>query len=55
MKTFVLCIGGPMFVGLCVASAAVAQQPAPTGARYSERDVWLGAPAIYGGPGLLSR
>ncbi len=35
---------------LCVASPAVAQQRAPAGARYSERDVWLSAPAIYGGP-----
>jgi hypothetical protein len=35
---------------LCLAAPAVARQPAPAGARYSERDVWVGAPEIYGGP-----
>jgi hypothetical protein len=34
---------------LCGAAPAVAQPPAPAAARYSERDVWLGTPAIYGG------
>jgi hypothetical protein len=35
---------------LCVASPTFAQRRAPAGARYSERDVWVSAPAIYGGP-----